>query len=128
MHLSSLSKPVESLERCIDDMMIWMLRKRLKINEKKTKMMIFPCPNVKLSSLSTESHQPAGQVINQGVTLDRHLTMEAHIKRVRQDAYFQLKAIRNVENVLSPEAIGRLVHAFVTSRLHYCDSILVGIR
>ena len=65
-----------------------MLRNRLKMNDSKTEMMVFAFPHVKLLTLSiavgAESHQPAGQVRNLGVTLDVHLTMEAHIKRVCQ--------------------------------------------
>ena len=128
---SSITKAVKSLECCIDDIRIWMLRNRLKMNDSKTEMMVFASPRVKLPTLSVAvgvaSHQPAGQVRNLGVTLDVHLNMEAHVKRVCQVSYFQLKTIRTVQNVLSPEALERLVHAFVTARLDYCNSILVGI-
>ena len=53
--------------------------------------------------------------------------MEAHIKRVCQVSYFQQKTILTVQRVLSPEAPEKLVHAFVTARLDYCNSNLVGI-
>ena len=53
--------------------------------------------------------------------------MEAHMKRVCRVSYFQLKTIRNVQNMLSPEAPERLMDPFVTARLDYCNSILVGI-
>jgi len=128
---TSVSEAVKSLECCIDDIRIWMLRNRLKMNDSKTEMIVFASPRVKLSDFSiavgTQSHQPVGQVRNLGVTLDVHLTMEAHIKRVCQVSYFQLKTIRTIQSVLSPEALERLVHAFVTARLDYCNSILVGI-
>ena len=88
-------------------------------------MMIFASPRVKLPALSiavgAESHQPSGQVKNLGVTLYVNLTMEAHITRVCQVSYFQLKIIRTVHNVLT------LVRAFLTSRLDYYNSVLVTI-
>jgi len=46
---------------------------------------------------------------------------------VCQVSCFQLNTIRTVQNVLSPESPERLSHAFVTARLDYCNSILVGI-
>jgi hypothetical protein len=69
-----------------------MLKNGLKMNDSKTEMTVFASPRVKLPALSValgaESHQPAVQVRNLGVTLEVHLTMEAHIKRVCQVSYF----------------------------------------
>jgi len=45
---TSVSEAVKSLECCIDDIRIWMLRNRLKMNDSKTEMIIFASP-VKLS-------------------------------------------------------------------------------
>ena len=72
--LSGISKAVQSLGCCIDDIRNWMLKNRLKMNDSKTEMVIFASPRVKLSALSiavgAEYHQPAGQVRNLCVTLD----------------------------------------------------------
>ena len=72
-------------------------------------------------------HHSAATARNLGIILDRHLSMDAHIKRVCQVSYFQLKTLRSVRDVLSIEALERLIHAFVTARLDYCNSILIGI-
>ena len=61
------------------------------------------------------------------MTLDVHLTMEAHIKEVCQVSYFQLKTIQTVQTLLSVEALERLGHAVLTARLDYVNSILVRI-
>jgi small-conductance mechanosensitive channel len=47
--------------------------------------------------------------------------------RVYQVSHFQLKIIRTVKHGLSPENLERLVDAFATARLDYCNSILIGI-
>lgn len=128
---SSINEAIKALESCIDDIRMWMLRNKLKMNDGKTEMMIFTSPRVKLPDLSVvvgmDSHHSATTARNLGVILDSHLSMDAHIKRVCQVSYFQLKTLRSVRDVLSVEALERLVHAFVTARLDYCNSILFGI-
>ena len=50
------------------------------------------------------------------------------IKRVCQVLYFLMKTIRTIQNVLSLEALGRPVHAFVTAPVDYCNYILIDIQ
>jgi len=75
----------------------------------KTEMILFAYPSVKLPvhciAVGAEYQQPAGQVRNIGVTLDEHLNTEAHIKRVHQVSYIQLKTIRTVQTCFSPEPL-----------------------
>ena len=42
-------------------------------------------------------------------------------------SFYQLRQLRTVRRSLSFEACTALVHAFVTSRLDYCNSLLAGI-
>ena len=78
---------------------------------------------VKLPALAVavrgESVQSAHQVRNLGLTLHVHFTMNAHMKQVCQVSYFQLKTIQTIQNILLPEALGQLVHPFITARLDY---------
>jgi len=109
-----------------------MIKNGLKMNDSKTEMIIFAPPRVKIPNLcikvGTVAHQSADSVRNLGVIIDNNLAMDVHIKRECQLAYFQLRTIRTVQQVLSPDALERLVHAFVTARLDYCNSILYGIH
>jgi len=101
------------------------------MNDRKIEMIIFAPPRAKIPNLcitvGTVTHQSADSVRNLGVILDKNLAMDVHFKRVYQLTYFQLRTIRAVQQVLSSDALERLVHAFVTARLHYCNSILYGI-
>ena len=88
------------------------------MNDSKTEMILFASPLVKLPALTgtvgLESVQSPRQLIYLGVTLDEHLSVNAHIMRVCQVSYFQLKTIRTIHDVLWSDAVWRLVHAFVT--------------
>jgi len=91
------------------------------MNDSKTEIFIFAPPHAKIPNfcitVGTVAHQSADYLRNLGVILDKNLAMDVHIKRVCQLAYFQLRTILTVKQV----------HAFDTSRLDYCNSVLYGI-
>ena len=64
---------------------------------------------------------------NLGVTIDSQMTMTAHVRRICRTSFYQLHQLRTVRRSLSSGACTTLVHAFVTSRLDYCNSLLAGI-
>ena len=74
------------------------------MNENQTEIMVFVSSDIKLLAPSIavggESQPPVGQVRNLCMTLEVHLTMEAHIQRVCQFSYLQLKTIRTVQHAL----------------------------
>ena len=58
-----------------------------------------------------------------GVLFDRELTFSVNIKRLTGRCFYQLRQLRTVRRALSVEAARTLVHAFIMSRLDYCNSI-----
>src|SRR5260221_8128308 len=62
-----------------------------------------------------------------GVTIDSQLTMSAHVSRICSLCFYHLRQIRTVRQSLTRDASKTLVHAFVSSRLDYCNSTLYGI-
>ncbi len=59
-------------------------------------------------------------VKNLGVILDSNLSFENHISHVKKTAFFHLRNIA----MLSVSDAEKLVHAFMTSRLDYCNALL----
>ena len=41
--------------------------------------------------------------------------------------YYQLRQLRGIIQSLTPDATKTLVHAFISSRLDYCNSLLFGV-
>ena len=62
-----------------------------------------------------------------GVVLDRHLNMEAHIKTACRASFAQLANISRIRSMLSRKTCETLVHAFVTTKLDYCNSLLYDL-
>ncbi len=65
-------------------------------------------------------------VKNLSVILDSNLSFENHISHVTKTAFFHLRNIAKLQNMLTVSDAEKLVHAFMTSRLDYCNALLGG--
>ena len=66
-------------------------------------------------------------VTNLGSWFDSQLSMSTHISKLCSSAFFHLHNIRRIRKFLIPVETKSLVHAFVTSRVDYCNSLLYGL-
>ena len=65
----------------------------------------------------------SNKVICLGVTVDRELTFAADITCLAGRCFYQLRQLRTIRRSLSVEVARTLVHAFVISRMKYCNSV-----
>ena len=70
---------------------------------------------------------PSPSVRNLGTWFDPHLDMDVHITKTCSSAYYYLYNIRHIRKYLSRSSSETLIHAFITSRLDYCNSLLYGL-
>ena len=63
---------------------------------------------------------------NLGLTLDCHLTMNAHVSNIARNCYFELRRLASIRRFLTSTATATFVSAFVLSRIDYCNSLLFG--
>jgi hypothetical protein len=118
---------------CIDEIDAWMASNRLKLNGDKTEFIwIGSKGNLQKVhqgplNVSGASVLPATCVRDLGVYIDSELSMKNHINRLTQTCYFQLRQLRVIRRSLTHEATRLLLHAFVVSRLDYCNSLFTGL-
>ncbi len=67
---------------------------------------------------------PSSTVKNLGVVLDSNLSF--HTSHVTKTAFFHLRNIAKLGNMLSVSDAEKLVHPSMTSRLDYCNALLGG--
>src|SRR3981189_3300722 len=70
--------------------------------------------------------KPCSKVKNLDVIFDCNMTMEEHVDNVCKTSYFYIRLLGKLRKFLDKDTAGMLTHAFVTSRLDYCNSLLHG--
>lgn len=122
-----------SVTQCIKDIRSWMIRSKLKINDDKTEFLILSSQRSKYNpkqslSIGKSVVQSSDSCRNLGVMFDRHLTLNSHISAVCRNTLFYLRKIGSIRSLLTDTAAAQLVHALVSSRLDYCNSLLYGMH
>ena len=59
--------------------------------------------------------------------LDKHASMEQYITATCKSAQYHLYNIGRIRKYLSKESTEQLIHAFITSKLDYCNALLCGL-
>jgi len=119
------------LLRCVDDISQWMASNRLKLNVDKTQFMWLGSPRQLVVSqvqliVGGEVVTASDTVRDLGVTLDAQLTMKNHVDGVARSCFYQLRQLRSVHRSVPTYALHTLVHAFISSHIDYCNTVLYG--
>ena len=85
-----------------------------------------PRANSVVSMMGTAYHSGTS-VKNLSLIFDKNLNMEVHVKYLCRSCMFHLRNISNIRRLLSHKIAEQLIHACVTSRLDYCNSLLSGL-
>ncbi|XP_068759348.1 uncharacterized protein [Montipora capricornis] len=130
---TSQSQAIASMEKCINELRIWMLIDKLKINDDKTEFMIVGTRQ-QLEKISSHNLTIVKATVttvttakNLGTWLDNHLTLQENINKTCRTAYLHIHNIRRIRKYLTKDVTENFVHAFVIGRIDYCNSILYGL-
>lgn len=134
-NVKNLSASYCQLEKCVCDFQSWMSTNRLKLNGDKTELTVFSTPYVTkqiwpaLPTFSIDDVQIPSQKDCKilGSFFDNSLSMDIHVDQICKLSNYHLSNIYSIRKYLDPKTTETLVHAFVTSRLDYCNSLLFGM-
>ena len=128
-------EPMHSLSRVqswISDITNWMTSNKLMLNSDKTEFLLFNachCPRPLLSiTVGRDVKHASHASKNIGVWFDEFISMDKQVKAVCKSAFFNLCNIAKVRKYLSFTHCKIWIHAFITSKLDYCNSLLSGLR
>lgn len=83
-----------------------------------------PLPSLYIGESNVE---PVPSARNLGVFIDNSMIMSQHVSNICKIASYALYKIGRLRRYLDQASTEKLVHAFVTSRLDNCNSVLFGL-
>ena len=124
---------IKTMTDCISDIRSWMISDNLMLNDDKTEFLIIGTRqqlakvNINCIRVGSTDVCPVTVARNLGSWFDEQLTMSTHISKLCGVAFYHLHNIKRIRKYLSRESTEMLVHAFITSRVDYCNSLLYGL-
>ena len=76
--------------------------------------------------LGADNVVPSDHVQVLGVTISSDLSPDKHVSMTCATCCFWLRQLRRVRRSLDTESVKTLLHAFITSRIDYCNTVLAG--
>ena len=118
---------------CAEDIHFWMLNNGLKLNDDKTEFLTIgtsqqleKLDNISIHVGDSDIH-PMPIARNLVSWFDSRLSMAAHITKICASSFYYIYNIRRIRKYLSQQSTETLIHAFITSRLDYCNGLLYGL-
>ena len=122
------------LDACTSDIDKWFLSNRLKLNNKKTEVILFQPPAQKrrnslpiVTLVDGKEVKPVTNIKSLGVFLDDTLKLTEQVSFMTSCAHFHLRRISAKRSIFSRRITETLVNALVLSRLDYCNSLICGL-
>ena len=121
------------IEECIQDVQLWMVANKLKLNGDKTELLVLtarqhPQPPLDSITIGADVIKASKSAKNIGVWLDSVLSMDVQINNICKTAFFHLRNIAKIRKFLTHRQCEILIHAFISSKLDYCNVLLSGLQ
>lgn len=126
----SCTSDIEAIFSCLEDIKSWMAENFLQLNTKKTEMILFGSPTTSKhwsNALGPWSSNLQNLVRNLGVIFDSSLNFNKQVSSVVKGSFYQLRTVAKLKHFLSKKDLETIIHAFVSSRLDYCNSLYTGL-
>ena len=129
---NSKSNCISRIEKCIEEINIWMSQNLLKLNSDKTEFSLFrtrqqlsKVGDIRLH-ISNDTVIPMGYVRNLGYIMDSLLKNGPHINKITSSCYCMLHNIAKIRPHLDTKTVQLIIQAVVLSCIDYCNSLLAG--
>ena len=79
-------------------------------------------------SMGNEKLTTTAKAWSVGVVIDDNMIFDVRISDIGRSSFYQLRNLSKIRKYLTRESSEIAMHAFITSKLDYCNSLLYGCR
>ena len=116
------------------DLKIWIARRKLKLNDGKTEIIVIQgnLRNVSVANFGVMSFGdtqlvPCESAKNFGVVLDSLLSFRSHIDSIVKTCDFHIRNLCMIKDFVTRKNFITLVHSLIVSKVDYCNSLFIGL-
>ena len=127
-----LASTIAKIQDCLSDLDRWVSLNKLKLNRDKTELPYLYSKHCSITSLpplrfGNDTIHPSHSARNIGVIFSSIISMLPLVNSVCKSAFYHLPNTSCIRKFLSLKSTEILVHAFVSSKLDYCSSLLYNV-
>ena len=114
------------LHECMSAIKAWMSDNFLQLNEAKTEVLIVAPENIVpkiVDCIGPLKHNVRPNLRNLGVNFNQSMHLDTHVSSVTRTCFFHLRNIAKLRSIVTYPELEMIIHAFVSSRLDYCNSL-----
>ena len=120
------------MEACANEIYAWMACNKLKLNRDKTEFLVIhakhrprpPICDIKIAGVRVVSTESARNI---GVMFNDVMNHEHQVQNIWKVAFFHIHNLSKIRKCLTQKKTETLVHAFATSKLDNCNSVLAEL-
>ena len=134
IEISDVADIKERITALLHDIKVWMLMRKLKLNESKTDILLVKGGlrvNIEtefgILELGNLQLHPSPSVKNLGITFDSSLDFKYHINSLVKTCNYHIRNLYAVRKYLNKETLIGLVHSLILSHVDYCNSLFLGL-
>ena len=123
---------IARIEKCIEEIGIWMTQNLIKLNSDKMEFILFGTQQQlsKVDDISlhigSDTIKPIDHVRNLGYIMDSLLKNGSHVNKITSSCYCKLCDIARIRPSLETKSAQLIVQALVLSNIDYCNSLLAA--
>jgi len=124
----------EKMEKCIQDIRVFLENNKLSNNGEKTEFLLIGSPaqlkhtvpgSIRIGDITVGT---LDSVKNLGVIMDSNMTFDKQVSKMCKSTYFNLRNIAKIRKCLNTQDTKLAVNALVTPHLDYGNGLLFGVK
>ena len=123
---------IDRVVSCVSEISCWMEQNDLRLNPDKTDILLIHSrfregPALDYLQFMDERISISDKVRSLGVIFDKHMTFDDQIDHVCKSSINHLRNLFRIRTYLDVNAASTVIHAFITTRLDYCNHLYFGL-